>query len=158
MFKNAKEATTARGIPLVLAESSETVRKQTLEWVSHVRFNFFRYLIPLTGFKTGFFRQGVVSSQLQSYQWQFKWNANWNAGRQRELYIFRIKGTYLFLNICFCCFNSSHLILGHHPSNICSAASSILLPSHSDSASHLCHQQPCCTRVLHKPSSLTTLT
>ena len=80
MFENAKEATTACGIPLVLAKSSETVRKQTLEWVSHAQFNFFCYLIPLTGFKTGFFCQGVVSLQLQSYQWQFKWNANWNAG------------------------------------------------------------------------------
>jgi len=35
MFKNAKEATTACGIPLMLAKSSETVEKQTLEWVSH---------------------------------------------------------------------------------------------------------------------------
>jgi hypothetical protein len=34
MFENAGEATTAHGIPLVFAESSETVRKQTLEWVS----------------------------------------------------------------------------------------------------------------------------
>jgi hypothetical protein len=81
MFENAREATTARGIPLVLAESSETVRKQTLEWVSRARFKFFHYSIPLTGFKTGFFRQGVVSSQPQPYQWQFKWNAKWNAGR-----------------------------------------------------------------------------
>lgn len=34
MFENTREATTTRGIPLVLAESSEMVRKQTLEWVS----------------------------------------------------------------------------------------------------------------------------
>ena len=50
MFENTGEATTAHGIPLVLAESSKMVRKQILEWVSHTRFNFFRYLIPLMGF------------------------------------------------------------------------------------------------------------
>ena len=43
MFENAAEATTTRGIPLVLAESSEAVRKQTLEWVSPFPSDFFRY-------------------------------------------------------------------------------------------------------------------
>lgn len=81
MFENAREATTARGIPLVLAESSEMVRKQTLEWVSRAQFYSFCYSIQLTGFKTGFIRQGVVSSQPQPQQQQLNWNANWNADR-----------------------------------------------------------------------------
>jgi len=34
LFETPGEVTTTRGIPLILAESSEAVRKQTLGWVS----------------------------------------------------------------------------------------------------------------------------
>ena len=38
MFENPGEVTTTRGIPLVLAESNEAVRMQTLGWVSACKF------------------------------------------------------------------------------------------------------------------------
>jgi len=39
LFENPGEATTTtRGIPLILAESSETMRMQTLGWVSARQF------------------------------------------------------------------------------------------------------------------------
>jgi len=50
------EDSNGMGISLMLAESSEAVRKQTLDWVSRAQFDFFRYSIQLTGFKTGFIR------------------------------------------------------------------------------------------------------